>query len=38
MMIIRLGIVGNKVGIFSGATLALGKYNSYSMELFLGWR
>lgn len=37
MMIIRLGIVRNKA-IFTGGTLAVGKYNSYSRRLFLGGR
>ena len=37
MTIIRLGIVRNKA-IFTGGTLAVGKYNGYSVELFLGGR
>jgi hypothetical protein len=37
MMIIRLGIVRNKA-IFTGGTLAVGKYNGYPIKLFLRGR
>jgi hypothetical protein len=37
-MIVRLGILRNKPGIFTGGRLAVGKYNGYLRGLFSGGR